>query len=488
METGEIRFFTKVAQKSPRGLKLLLFKEKSTNKEKLIFIVKTASSEVDKLALSKMTWQVDQSKAAARVVIVRMLILPEGSKEFFRSETGLLMNDEKDRRSLEALVHQKSVEIHFFNDENDYNSKIELITTLNMRKSAEMLLNANPIIDEGRMIVKSENLSENDIKNAMAGNIKSAPVKDKDLIDSIQKKMPTVTDSSPRTKPEEFNKTSIKSNDVLNPGHFGTTIPPNNKTNKSELNADDLKKAISVPPGKLTSEDLLKSIPPNSFFLNNTKETPKPFSGDLNTVKAEDLMKIVDSIPPGQITSEDLLKSLPPMPKIDTTNVKNNKDLTTEELLKSLEDMPFFNELKVSDLRKSLNHPGSEPDPLNELNHGNLSEAMKNTFDRPDGYVAPSEPVKPAPVNNQTQELKVDDLLSSLMSEDTPLKLSKEEENSLMSDLMSEATPLKSSEGSNSALMNSLEVNIKTVAPTNKKEEHPSISVDDLFKALNGES
>jgi hypothetical protein len=70
------------------------------------------------------------------------------------------MNEDKDRRSLQALVNQKSVEIYFFNDENEFNSKIELMTTYNMHTSAQNLLNSNPIIDEGRMIVKSENLSE----------------------------------------------------------------------------------------------------------------------------------------------------------------------------------------------------------------------------------------------------------------------------------------------------------------------------------------
>ena len=52
IDIGEVRFLTKVAQKSPRGLRLLLFKEKSSGNEKLVFIVKTASEDIDKLALS----------------------------------------------------------------------------------------------------------------------------------------------------------------------------------------------------------------------------------------------------------------------------------------------------------------------------------------------------------------------------------------------------------------------------------------------------
>lgn len=493
MEIGEIRFLTKVAEKSPLGLRLMLFKEKSSGSEKLAFIVKTASSEVDKLALSKMTWQVEQSKSAQRVVIVRMIILPEGAKEFFKSEAGLIMNDDKDRRSLESLVNQKSVEIHFFNAENEYNSRIELMTTYNMHKVAEDLLNANPIIDEGRMIIKSENLSENDIKNAMAGKIKSSPVQDKDLMDSIQKKMPATTNSAPKTKPEEFNKTSIRSNDIITPGSYGTasSIPPKNK--KTELNADDLKKAISIPPTKITSDELLKSIPPNKIMADSIRFDTQGFFGDLNTVKAEDLMKIVDSIPPGKITPEDLLKSLPPMNSINISNVKSNDNLTTEELLKSLGDYSISAEsnIKVNDLLGSIKDQGSNKNKdSGKLDHNNLAEAML-VFDKPDGYVEPKTVIPE--VDKNTKEMKVDDLLSSLMLEDSPLKLTKEEENSLMSDLMSEATPLKSSEGGNSDLMKDLEVNIKevnvkTVAPSNRKDEISSISVDDLFKALNGDS
>jgi len=62
LDIGQIRFFTKVAEKAPRGLRLLLFKEKITNNEKLVFIIKTASDEVEKLALSKMTWLLNKVK------------------------------------------------------------------------------------------------------------------------------------------------------------------------------------------------------------------------------------------------------------------------------------------------------------------------------------------------------------------------------------------------------------------------------------------
>lgn len=481
MEIGEIRFLTKVAEKSPRGLRLMLFKEKSTGNEKLVFIVKTASSDVDRLALSKMTWQVEQSKSSHRVVIVRMIILPEGADEYFQSEAGLIMNDDKDRRCLQALVNQKSVEIYFFTYENEFNSKIELMTTYNMHKSALALLEANPIIDEGRMIVKSENLSENDIKNAMAGKIKATPVKDKDLMDSIQKKMPTVTNTAPKTKPEEFNKTSIKSSDILTPGSYGNTIPPGNK--KGPLNADDLKRAISIPPGKITPEELLKSLPPNKMMADEIK-SGKMFSGDLNSVKAEDLMKIVDSVPPGKITPEELLKSLPPMNTIDLSNTKSpEKNLTTEELLKSLTDISIPNESKIraDDLLSSITHPGIGGQ--NKLDHKNLSNTIK--ADDAMDFFNTNAP-KSSQASNETQEMKVDDLMSALMSEESPLKLTEEEEKSLMTDLMSEPTPLKSSEGTNSELMKNLETNIKTVAPANKKDD--GISADDLLKALNGDS
>ena len=117
IDVGQIRFFTKVVEKAPRGLRLLLFKDKFTNKEKLIFLVKTASEDVEKLALSKMTWIVEKSTINPRVILVKLLILPDGQKDFYKSETGLIITESKDLKSLEALSKQISIEIYFFNTE-----------------------------------------------------------------------------------------------------------------------------------------------------------------------------------------------------------------------------------------------------------------------------------------------------------------------------------------------------------------------------------
>lgn len=489
MQVGEIRFLTKVAMNSPRGLRLMLFKEKNTGNEKLVFIVKTASEDVDKLALSKMTWQVEQSKSAIRVVIVRLIILPDGANQYFQSETGLLMNDEKDRKTLQALVNQKSVEIYFFNYENEFNSKIELMTTYNMHSTAKALLEANPIIDEGRMIVKSENLSENDIKNAISGKINIKPVQDKDLMDSIQKKMPTVGNTSPKTKPEEFNKTSIKSGDILTPGSVGNNTSSSERS--SGLTVDDLKKAVSVPPGKITPEDLLRSLPPDKKLGDSIRSgelfknisDKNSISNDSSSIKADDLMKVVNSMPPGKITSEELLKTIPPNTGLNVMSTNSpEKGLTSEELLRSLTDTVSIDAaIKTNKISDTIKNNDS-------LNQNNLSEAMKD--DAPE---------------SKTKEKQVDDLMYALMSETSPLKLSSEEETALLSDLMSEPTPLKSSEGQNSELMKNLETNIKTTAPVNNQSNNQSIpnlndttnlanksdegiSASDLLKALNGEA
>lgn len=495
MQVGEIRFLTKVASNSPRGLRLMLFKEKVTGNEKLVFIVKTASEDVDRLALSRMTWQVEQSKTANRVVIVRLIILPEGANQYFQSETGLLMNEEKDRKTLQSLVNQKSVEIYFFNYENEFNSKIELMTTYNMHSTAKALLEANPIIDEGRMIVKSENLSENDIKNAMTGKINIKPVEDKDLMDSIQKKMPTVGNSTPKTKPEEFNKTSIKSNDIITPGTYGNTTS-STPSKSTGFTVDDLKKAVSVPPGKITPEELLRSLPPNKelgdsirsgeLFKTATTTGSVNKSQDNSSIQADDLMKVVNSMPPGKITPEELLKTIPPSSNLNINDTNSpEKSLTSEELLKSLTDtISIESAIQTNKIAETINK--------DELNLKNLSEAMKV-----DDY-------------NDNKEKQVDDLMYALMSETSPLKLSAEEESALLTDLMSEPTPLKSSEGENSELMKNLESNIKTTAPVNNQNpgnvndtksipnlndtrnilnrNDEGISASDLLKALNGES
>ncbi len=525
IDTGEIRFLTKVAEKSPRGLKLVLFKEKTTGNEKLIFIVKTASQEIDKLALSRMTWQIEQSKAALRVVIVRMLILPEGSKEFFKSETGLVMNDDKDRRTLQCLISQKSVNIFFFNFENEFHSKIELLTTYNMHVSAQSIMNANPVIDESKMIVKSENLSENDVKKVMSDKSKIESLKEKDLIESIQKKMPTVSSSSSKTKLEENTKISVKSNDLSDTENYKNTIS-HNISKKTDINASDLKKSPSFPSGKITAEDLMRSIPPDKMNLSDILSSTKnqPFMGDLNLVKAEDLLKVVDSMPPNKITAEDLMKSIPPIKikedskytnDIDSVNLEEllklsnsippgkitpdqllrsippsvikkpseeSNILTTEELLSSLTStISNDNKVKVEDLLRSTNSGGS-----NLLDQHNLADIIRNSDTQ--GFF---DQAKTNKVSNLTQEMSKDDLLSSLMSQESPLKLSAEEEKSLLTDLMSEPTPLKSSDGQ-SDLAKDMDVNIRNITPnsgsTQKKEENISISADDLLKALNGDA
>ena len=54
------------------------------------------------------------------------------------------MNEEKDRNSLGALARQKSIEIFFFNYESEFHSKIELLTTFNMGKTAQAAFDLNP--------------------------------------------------------------------------------------------------------------------------------------------------------------------------------------------------------------------------------------------------------------------------------------------------------------------------------------------------------
>jgi hypothetical protein len=251
---------------------------------------------------------------------------------------------------------------------------------------------------------------------------------------------------------------------------------------KTELSIDDLKKAISVPPSKITPEELLKSLPPNKTILDDIKSNDL-FKTDLQSIKAEDLMNIVNTIPPSKITPEELLKSLPPVNTIGLTNTNSpEKALTTEELLKSLSDS-FSSEsnIKANDLLSSIKEVNLN---TGEIDHNNLSDIIKlddnNFFDK----------TPTSEIDNKTQEMKVDDLMSALMSEASPLKLSEEEETILLTDLMSEPTPLKSSEGENSDLMKDLEINIKTTKPvtpsTIKKDD--GISVDDLLKALNGDN
>ncbi len=525
LDVGEVRFLTKVATKSPRGLRLLLFKEKVSGKEKLVFVVKTASQDVDKLALSKMTWQVEQSKAAPRVVIVRLLILPEGSNEFFQSETGLIMNDDKDRKILDTLGNQKSIEIFFFNYESEFHSKIELLTTFNMAKAAQHLIEANPLVDEGKLIVKSENLSEADIKNAITGKIRDTNLKDKDLIDSIQKKMPVVSSSVPRTKPEEYTKTSIKSNEMSGAGNFGVspTVPPE-AAKKKELDFETLKNAISVPPGKISSQDLLNTIPINTGKSGlTTNDLKNAISVPPGKITSEELL---NSIPPERVTSEDLLKSIPPdkftfndLMKSKAENAKSNdllkvgdnvssskitpedllnsippNILTSEELLKSLNDISIPSEsgLKAQDLLNSIGTSATKGGKLDKDNLFSTINQDKNSIfvDKSPTVIVDKSP---------TQELYKKDLLDALKSEPSPLKLSPEEENSLVNALKSEPTPLKSQTGELSSIMKDIESNIKstnnltgnnTSPPVNKKktEEAKDISVDDLLKALNGES
>jgi hypothetical protein len=491
LDIGEVRFLTKVAQKSPRGLRLLLFKEKSTGKEKLVFIVKTASEDIDKLALSKMTWQVEQSKHAPRIVIVRLLILPEGSNEFFQSETGLLMNEEKDRNSLGALARQKSIEIFFFNYEAEFHSKIELLTTYNMGMTANALLELNPMIDEGKLIVKSENLSENDIKNAITGKVKDAKLKDKDLMDSIQKKMPVVSSSIPKAKPEEITKTSIKSNDMAVSGSYGT--PTAKKPEKKEINADDLKK-VNPSPAKLTPEDLMKSIPPGKIPASEVaKQAPPPvkkeeedvFAALLNSQPAagksslstEDLLKFVDvkndepaaASLPSTLTSEELLKSL-------SENQATSDSLDSVDLFQSLSygqnTISVDAGLSADDLFKSISSPGEEGDEISGLDKNNLLDIFK---DSEEVYFIDNTPTSEL-VGAMTQELKRDELLEALMSEPTPLKVEEEEAKNTPP-----PPPTKQQEEVKSS------VSITTPMDEDKKEDTSAISEEDLLKILNGE-
>lgn len=492
IDLGLLRFFTKVAQKAPRGLRLLLFKEKFTNEEKLVFIVKTASDEIDKLALSKMTWQVEQSKTNVGVVIVRLIILPEGSDKFFTSESGLIMTDEKDRKNLACLANQKSIEIFFFNDECEFHSKIELLTTYNMSQSAHRLLEQNPLVDQGKLIVKSENLSEYDISSAMTGKIPIEHVSKDDLYDAIQKKMPTVskTEFKPRTKPEEFTKTSIKSNDVVGAGDVGKSyVQPVIKDKKPEINPVKEEPKTS----KLTADQLLRSIPPEKLdvkdFLPPKKEVKKEEPKiDLNNLTPDDLMSVLGSVSDTSITSEDLLKSIPP----DTINVneilgssfdetKNKKEtsfdvksLTADDLMSVLGGLV---DTKISAEELSRSIPPSivqmtnkeEKTNTTSLGTDNLKEVFKEdkkSFD--DGV--------------KTTLIARDDLLSALLSEPTPLK---EQEQALLSDLMSEPTPLKALDGNSSNLAKEIESSVKVVGLSHKKEN--LIDEDDLLKALKGD-
>lgn len=529
LDIGEVRFLTKVAEKSPRGLRLLLFKEKATGKEKLVFVVKTASEDIEKLALSKMTWQIEQSKVAPRVVIVRLLILPEGSNEFFQSETGLIMNEQKDRRSLEALGTQKSIEIYFFTYEAEFHSKIELMTTYNMSLSAKAALEKNPIVDESKLIVKSENFSESDIKNALTGKIGSG-LKDKDLADSIQKKMPTISSSVPKAKPAEFSKTSIKSNDMVSSGKGSATIPPPSK--KTGLTPDELKRATASSASKITSDDLMRTIPPDSI----KKEKPVPKKGPApQAQEMDELMKAFDVFGGTPITSDELMKTIPPdsikkekpVPKKETAPESQEMDelmkafdifgseptkaLTPEELLKSLnesEPAPSESNLKAEDLLKSLNFSekgipsglseGSlKPEDLidtleikpktsqDSLNKDNLMSVMNSDDSNlpfldmvPTVDISKQKPIseqkdslilKNEPTRelkfNQTVELKRDELLEALRSEPSPLKLTPEKEIELINDLKSEPSPLKEKEGMESDLMKKIDAEIKIVTP-----------------------
>jgi hypothetical protein len=508
LDIGEVRFLTKVAQKSPRGLRLLLFKEKSSGKEKLVFIVKTASEDIDKLALSKMTWQVEQSKNAARVVVVRLLILPEGSNEFFQSEAGLLMNEEKDRNSLGALARQKSVEIFFFTYESEFHSKIELMTTYNMGKTAQALMELNPLIDEGKLIVKSESLSENDIKNAMTGKVKDVKLKDKDLMDSIQAKMPVISSSLPKTKPEEISKTSIKSNDMAVSGSYGAPPVKKPAAKKTELSTEDLKKVSAKPAGKITPEDLLKSLPPNKIVVEEilAGALDKPAVESKSSLKPEDLLKVVNdsSVPTGSISPEELLGSIPP------------NTLTSEELLKSLggnagkdDTIPAEAGLKANDLLESLNYaqatatpePGlSAQDLLKSITSPGLKSAglnESNLFDTlqsdENNFFMDNQPTVSISVGAPTQELKRDDLLDALKSEPSPLKApdeeekKKTEENKPEPPIFEEEFPVNENEITRD-LKN--DIKISTTSPMSdddKKEEDSAISEDDLLKILNGE-
>jgi len=196
---------------------------------------------------------IEQSKATPRVVIVRLMILLEDTNDFYKSETGLLMNETKDRSTLMALAKQKSVELYFFTSEPEFHSKVELLTTPNMANSAMKALDANPFVDNSRSLNQSENISEFDIKNAIKDKSK-VHLDSMDLSKSIQNKMPTMSSTGTiKTKSEEAGKVSIKSNDIMN--QDVTFQSSHTNLNQNIKYAEETKKKPPEKPSGITMED-----------------------------------------------------------------------------------------------------------------------------------------------------------------------------------------------------------------------------------------
>jgi len=497
IDFGLIRFLTKVAEKSPRGLKLVLFKEKNTGNEKMVFIVKTASEDLEKLALSKMTWQVEQNKASPKVIIVRLLILPDGAKDFFRSETGLLITEQKDYKCLQHLYIQKSIEIYFFSYNSEFHSKIELLTTPTMANNVKVLIDRNPFIDESKLIVKSDKLSEKDIQDAILGKVKNTNLKEEDILESLKKKMPTFSPNNiniPKTKPEEFSKTSIKSNDIKSNKQPNILKPEKEEEIvNNQIKEDNILDVISsIPPSKgLSADDLLNVISGKNEILSSA----------VNQIKEDNVLDVISSIPPDGLSTKDLLKSLSKEEIIDTTS-----NLSKYDLVKVLEDSKendlstLFSENKEEDFFEdsapTINLSSLETNPnVNISNNENKKEEINNIFNNEEinKFFEDNAPTVVINKNkndeskdenkSKTNEINADDLLLALMSEPSPIK---EQENLLMSELLSQDSPLKS----NPEIVKEIESNVKVVKPlsnTIPPNKNSSKELNELFKNLNNE-
>ncbi|GIW21141.1 MAG: hypothetical protein KatS3mg068_0148 [Candidatus Sericytochromatia bacterium] len=508
VDFGLIRFLTKVAEKSPRGLKLVLFKEKNTGNEKMVFIVKTSSEDLDKLALSKMTWQVEQSKASVKVIIVRLLILPDGAKDFFRSETGLLITEQKDYKCLQALYNQKSVEIYFFSYDNEFHSKIELLTTPTMANNVKVLLDKNPFIDESKLIVKSENLSQKDIQDAISGKVKDATLKDKDILEALQKKMPTMssTSSAPKTKPEEFSKASIKSNDIKTSSSANIFKPEIKQENISKK--DNLIKNENITPKEKIKEDnildVINSIPPTSGLsasdlLNVISGANDVLSTAKEKIREDNILDVINSIPPTSgLSASDLLSSISQDEKIDLKSELSKDDLLKSigddknsdlSILFSQEENEFFEDnTPTINLKMTNTQPNNVLSTLNNEKINNLDNVFDNEANKFFEENAPTilSDIEDKKVidNSSSNEINADDLLLALMAEPSPIK---EQENILLSDLLAQDSPLKS----NPYLIKEIENNVKIVKPTGNTTIPPnknsSINANDLSKTLNND-
>ncbi|MFN8673847.1 MAG: hypothetical protein U0457_17425 [Candidatus Sericytochromatia bacterium] len=491
IDIGQLRFFTKVAEKAPRGLRLLLFKPKGTNQEKLVFIVKTASEDLEKLALSKMTWIIEKIPANPRIIAVRFLVLPDGAKDFFKSEAGLIITEDKDIKSLEALANQRGVEIYFFSEEPEFHSKIELPTTPRMLSTAKKFFEEAVSIRNARSLNKSETLSDLDMKNAI--KTKEHPsIKKEELRTSIKDKENTVNLSNiieTKKEPEILKNDKL----TITAEELAKTIPPEiMKSGSSGLTMEDLKNAVSLPPNKLTAEELAKTIPPKSSKNDSN-----------SSLTMEDLFK---SVPANSHKSESIINKL----NLNQTSKEPEKTSPSNLAfdLSALDGLDFFGEIKTSE---PVSQPESKENDFlsNTFSFNNQTKVQENVISTPSSSSFTQESAINNNLNdskkinldeiNKTQDLlsmlkqeggfseiseintlyskitpSPDNLLSELKNEETPLpkndivpksesfpsikdklsdtgklnihqntfKVSQEEHKSLLSELMSEPTPL----------------------------------------------